>query len=185
MKKINMTNVKEAGEFIRPTAGAYICTITAVEDVPAKEYLKVSYDIAEGEFKGYYSKTREEHPDWKWTGVYVKSYKTAALPMFKRFCTAVSRSNGSYVFDGGAVNADETTLIGKKIGLLFQDEEYYSNSGDKKMRLIVSREFSIDKIADQKVPAPKLLKEEPAAKVPDGFVSFGISDDDESEVPFD
>ena len=185
MKKINMTNVKEAGEFSRPTAGAYICTITDVEDVPAKEYLKITYDIAEGEFAGYYAETRAAHPDWTWSGAYVKSYKTKALPMFKRFCTAVSRSNGNYVFDGGAVNADETILIGKRVGLLMQEEEYYSNSGDKRTRLIVSREFSTDKLAEQKTPAPKLLKEEPALQTPSGFINIGASDDDESEVPFD
>ena len=184
MKKIDMTNVQEAGDFSRPTAGAYICTITAVTDVPAKEYLKVAYDIAMGEHKGYYSELRAAHPDWEWAGVYVKSYKSTALPMFKRFCTAVSRSNGNYVFDGGAVNADEKTLIGKRVGLLLQDEEYYNNSGEKKTRLIVNREFPTDKLAEQKTPAPKLLKDE-GPKKPDGFINIGVSDDDESEVPFD
>ena len=53
MRKLNMTDVKEAGNFIRPTAGAYICKITDVEDIKDKEYLKVYYDCAEGDFKGY------------------------------------------------------------------------------------------------------------------------------------
>ena len=94
MKKIDMTNVQEAGEFKTLPAGAYICVITAVEDVPNKEYLKVSYDIDAGEFKYYYSSIRLNHPDWSWAGAYVKSYKPTALPMFKRFCSAVSKSNG-------------------------------------------------------------------------------------------
>ena len=122
MKRVDMTNVQEPTGFDRPEAGAYICKITAVEDLPAKEYLKVTYDIAEGKYAGYYTKTREEHPDWAWAGAYSKSYKTSALSFFKRFCTAISRSNGNFVFDGGAVNADERTLVGKKIGLLFQEE---------------------------------------------------------------
>ena len=54
----------------------------------------------------------------------MKSYKPKALPMFKRFCSAVSKSNGNYVFDAGVVNSDEKTLVGKLIGLIFQEEEY-------------------------------------------------------------
>ena len=81
MKRVDMTNVQESGEFKSVTPGAYICKICAVEDVPEKEYLKVSYDIAAGEFAGYYTETRKAHPDWAWSGAYVKSYKTKALPM--------------------------------------------------------------------------------------------------------
>ena len=160
MKKIDMTNVQEAGEFKRPGAGAYICGIVKAEDVSDKEYLKITYDIIEGEFKGYYKEMRENNPEWAWAGAYVKSYKTAALPMFKRFCTAVSRSNGNFVFDGNTVNADEQTLVGKKIGLLFGEEEYYGNDGELKTRLYVVREFSIDKLGEQKVPELKKIKED-------------------------
>ena len=162
MKAIDLTNVQEAGEFSRPTAGAYICTITAVEDVPEKEYLKISYDIAEGEFMGYYSKMRTDHPEWENAGTYYRSYKPTALGMFKRMCSAVSKSNGKFVFDG-KTNTDEQTLVGKKIGLLFQDEEYYSNDGSRKTRLIVNKEFAIDDIAAQKVPATKMPKEDEGA----------------------
>ena len=155
MKRVDMTNVQEASGFKSVTPGAYICKICAVEDFPDREYLKVSYDIAQGEFAGYYTKTREEHPDWSWSGAYVKSYKTKALPMLKHFCSAVSKSNGSYIFDAGAANADEKTLVGKKIGLLFGEEEYYSNSGELRTRLYVAREFPIDQLGAQKVPKKK------------------------------
>ena len=184
MKKVDMSNVQAAGEFARLQAGAYICKITAVQDVPDREYLKVSYDIAQGEFANYYTEMRSNHPDWAWIGSYVKSYKTSALPMFKRFCSAISKSNGNFVFDGGAVNADETTLIGKQIGLILREEEYYSNSGDVRTRLIVHSEFPIDKLDSQKVPEPKRL---PPAEKPVGAVStdfMTIPDDGSEEVPF-
>lgn len=158
MKSIDLTNVQEAGDYSRPAPGAYICGIYKVEDFPKKEYLKVTYDIVEGEFKGYYEEMRKNNPDWAWAGAYVKSYKDSALPMFKRFCTAVSRSNGKYVFDGGTVNSDEKTLKGKKIGLILGEEEYEGNDGTIKTRLYVVREFSIDKIGEQKVPELKKLK---------------------------
>ncbi len=152
MRKIDMTDVKEAGNFIRPTAGAYICKITDVEDIKDKQYLKVFYDFAEGDFKGYYEDLRASHPDWSWAGAYVKSYKQSALSLFKRFCSAVSKSNGNYVFDAGEVNAEEKTLVGKRIGLILQEEEYESNTGDIRTRLKVAREFPVDKLAEQTVP---------------------------------
>ncbi len=180
MRKINLSGVTEAGEFSRPAPGAYICKITAVEDVDNKQYLKVSYDIDDGEFKGYYTEMRANHPDWTWAGAYVKSYKEAALSMFKRFCSAVSKSNGKYVFDAGEVNSEEQTLVGKRIGLVFQEEEYYGNDGSIKTRLIVAREFPIDKIDSQKVPDPKRLNKVDATEFKPIEVEVGIDE----ELPF-
>ena len=185
MKRLDMTNVKEAGDFSKPEAGAYICIITKVEDISSKEYLKVTYDIAQGDFKGYYSDIRDSHPDWLWAGAYTKSYKPTALPMFKRFCSAVSKSNGKFIFDGGQVNADEKTLVGKMIGLLFQEEEYYGNDGNLKTRLIVSKEFPIDQIDKQKTPKKKEVADKPAENTGaaiNGFVD--VEDSDSEELPF-
>ena len=171
MRKINMDDIQEAGDFRRPTAGAYICVITDVIDIQDKEYLKVGYDIDAGEFKGYYTELREAHPDWAWCGAYVKSYKQTALSLFKRFCSAVSKSN-----------SEEQTLVGKKIGLVFQEEEYYGNDGSVKTRLKVFREFPIDKLDEQRTPDKKTLpKETPtAANAADVFVKAGVDE----ELPF-
>lgn len=184
MKKVDMSHVKEAGESKRLPAGAYVCQIKAARDVADKEYLKVIYDIAEGEFAGHFSAIRTEHPDWEWVGAYVKSYKSAALPMFKRFCSAVSKSNGGFVFDGGSINADESTLTNKYIGLILREEEYYSNSGDIRTRLVVHSEFPVDKLADQKIPEVKRLKKETnsTAPVPTDFMA--IPEAAAEEIPF-
>ena len=164
MKKIDLTSINESGNS-RPSAGAYACTITKVEDFPSKEYLKVTYDIAAGEYRGYYNELRGKYPNSEWIGAYVKSYKTKALPMFKRFCTAVSRSNPNFVFDGGATNSDEKTLVGKKIGIVLQEEEYYGNDGEKKTRMVVAWECPIDKLDSQKIPGVKALKDEPDTSI--------------------
>ena len=79
-------------------------------------------------------------------------------------CSAVSKSNGKFVFDG-STNADESTLVGKKIGLVFQEEEYYGNDGEKKTRLIVNKECAIADLSTQKVPALKALKEDEGAAI--------------------
>lgn len=181
MKKVDMTNVKESGSSNRLPAGAYICTIKDVDDIEDKEYLKVTYDISEGEYKGHFDTIRADHPDWAWVGAYVKSYKQRALPMFKRFCSSVSQSNGKYVFDGGMVNSDEKSLIGKKIGLILREEEYYTNSGDIRTRLIVHTEFPVSKIAEQRIPEVKKLPEEQKSS-DDEFMNVPAGAD--GEFPF-
>ena len=185
MRKINLSDIQEAGDFRKPTAGAYICRITAVEDIKDKEYLKVSYDIDEGDLKGYYTEMRNNHPDWLWAGAYVKSYKDSALSLFKRFCSAVSKSNGNFVFDAGEVNSEEQTLVGKRIGLVFQEEEYESNMGELRTRLKVYREFPVDKLSEQKTPGKKFLNGTMSAPVradavTDVFVANGVDE----ELPF-
>lgn len=187
MKRVDTTNVQEAGEFKSLPAGAYNCIIRNAEDYPDREYLKITYDIAEGEYKGYYDEIRGKHPDWAWTGAYVKSYKTKALPMFKRFCSAVSKSNGNFIFDGNTVNADEKTLIGKRLGLVLAEEEYYTNSGDKKTRLFVNRECPVDQLAAVKVPEVKRLKESAPATAAtmgsaEGFMN--IPEGSTGEIPW-
>ena len=51
MKKIeNFEQVKASGEFDQLKPGGYIGVLYKAEDESEKEYLKVSFDIAEGEF---------------------------------------------------------------------------------------------------------------------------------------
>lgn len=182
MEQINMTDVQAAGEYARPAAGAYKCKITNVVDVTDRKYLKISYDIDAGEFKGYYTEMRENHPDWDWAGAYVRSYKPTALGMLKRFCNEVTASNDGYTFDAGEVNADESTLIGKRIGLLFQEEEYYGNDGNLRTRLKVYKECAIDDVPSQKVPPIKRVEREPSQS--DQFEAVNVNDGTDTELPF-
>ena len=54
MKNINWNEVPDQVEFDRLPPGGYVCEMKCVVDMPAKEYLKIEYDIAEGSYKGYY-----------------------------------------------------------------------------------------------------------------------------------
>lgn len=144
MKSLDMSGVQEAGSSRSLPAGGYVCKITKVEDVVDKEYLYIEYDIAEGQHKDYYKDL--EATKGFWGGKCYRSYKEAALPMFKRFCSAVTKSNTGYIFDGGSQNADETTLKGKLIGIVFGEEEYVKNNGDTGRRLYVSYECDAEKI---------------------------------------
>lgn len=181
MKVINLTNIQEAGTNNRLQAGGYVCKYTNVSDSADKEYLYMEFDIAEGEHKDYY-KNLEASAGF-WGGRCYRSYKENALPMFKRMCSAVSKSNPGYIFDGGEQNADEKTLVGKLVGIVLGEEEYVKNNGETGTRLYVSYECDADKIrkGDFRVPAKKCLDNSVAAPTT-GFTD--ISKVDAEECPF-
>lgn len=127
MKNIDLTNVEaqQSGKFERPQAGGYIIQLGAVVDEPVKEYLRISYDIAEGKFKGYYTdmyqRTGYDLPK------FIRSYKEKALGFFKAFIDAVEASNPQYKW-----NNDERTLSKLYVGCVLREEEYINRSGELK-----------------------------------------------------
>ena len=130
MKALDLTNVTatQGGDFPRVTPGGYVIGIVAVEDVPEKEYLKITYDIAEGELKNYYYEMHQR------TGYdlpcFYKSYKEKALGFFKAFLDAVTASNAGYKW-----NNDERTLCHKLVGCVLREEEYRNSAGEIKVSL--------------------------------------------------
>jgi len=130
MRALNFDGVQatNGGEFKRVTPGGYVIGIVSVQDVPEKEYLKISYDIAEGDLKNYYSEMKQR------TGydlpVIYKSYKDKALGFFKAFLDSVIASNPGYTW-----NNDERTLTRKFVGCVLREEEYRNRDGEIKTRL--------------------------------------------------
>jgi len=178
MKPIDLSNVQEAGNSTKLPAGGYICKIISAEDVEDRAYILVQYDIEEGEYAHYYEERFRANPTWGWGGKLYKSYKQTALPMFKRFCSCVTKSNPGYLFDGNT-NADEKTLTGKLIGMVLGEEEYTGNDGTIRTRLYCVTEKSVEEIraGKFKVPEKKTL-----APTSSGFSN--ISSGDDSDLPF-
>ena len=179
MRKVDFSDVKEAGTFSRPEDGPFICIITGVENHDKDSYLEIEYDIAEGEYKGYFSEMRERY---EWIGKYRRYYTERAAAFWKRFCSKVSKSNGNFVFDGNEINSDEQTLVGKKIGLLFQKKLYTGNDGSDKTRFDVYAEFAVVDFDKQKTPP---VKDERKTNVSsEGFESLNVDEGIDEELPF-
>lgn len=175
MKNIDWDNVQDASEFKTLPAGGYVVGILRVLDVADKEYLSIEYDIAEGEYKNFYSQRAKAHPDWKWSGAFVRSYKPKAQPFFKQFLTCLKKSNDGFTF-----NNDERTLVRKKVGLVLAEEEYQKLDGSIGTRLYVAQVRSVDAIrgGDFEVPPKKLLDHVPqAASGGQDFVEITDADD--------
>lgn len=153
------------GEFETLPAGGYKCIIKKViceKTGAGKEYLKIEFDIAEGEYKEFYQKkynndTRAPE-ERKWSGtwtVFTEGYnKGTTNPKFKGLITSVEASNAKFKFD-----FDEQKLINKKVGLVFREEEFEGQDG--KVHTSVKPFFAVsyDKAEEAKVPNPKKLAE--------------------------
>lgn len=160
MKKIvNFDKVEASTGFKnnRIPAGGYVVACTAVEDVPDKEYLRVQFDVCEGEhklfFKKVYDADTRETKYWPKGGGMIRSYKQSAVAMFKGFTTAVEESNKGFKWD-----FDEKKLINKKFGVVIGDEEYLGNNGKVYVRNYVQAVRSVDMIHNGNFTVPELKK---------------------------
>lgn len=158
MKKISgYDKIQESGSFKKLPVGGYVVKILNATDVPDKEYLRLSFDIAEGPNKGFFAEeykndTREDKK-WPNAGTFVRSYKEKALPMMKGFTTAVEKSNKNYIW-----NFDESTLKGKLVGLVIGEEEFVNSSGKMRTRTYVNAVRSVDIIREGKFEIPEIKR---------------------------
>lgn len=148
IKAWNLIEESKTNTILEP--GGYVCRITAVQDVPDREYLWIVYDVAEGPNAGIYSGLGIGD-DWKHR--FTRSYKDTAEGMFKAFINRVQESNRGFVWN----MQDEQQFVGKEIGLVFGKELYTNDKGEDKERTVVSYVCASQDIrnGDFKVPAVK------------------------------
>lgn len=127
------------GEGRREIPGGYIVKITYVEDVKEKEYLRIEWDYTEGELAGAHKECYDNFGFWP--APLFRSYKVKAAGMFKAFIEAIGQSNQGFAWDW-----NEKQLVGKWVGIVTREEEYTSNSGELKTRIIVDRVLPVSAI---------------------------------------
>ena len=147
---------------------AYIIKLLGVDVCPSRNrkgyFMKISYDIAEGMYKGFYAEDYEIQPweDKKWHGTYYLNIpnhdetdkEVYIRSNFDRFVSKIEESNPGYTFDW-----DEQKMVGLLAGGLFNIREYTN----KKNRVIkvtnLERICSVDDIRNgrYKLPKDKLL----------------------------
>ena len=141
--------------------GGYVCKIAGakIEENQRGQYVKIAFDINEGEFAGYYQNkySSNTNEDKKWPGVF-----TLNVPLddgsekdgwtkrrFKTFTNALEDSNSGYHFDW-----DETKFKGKLIGLVFNYREYEFD-GQRGMVPNPAQVANINDIRENKFKIPK------------------------------
>ena len=129
-------------------------------DFSGKKSLKVYVDTASDDKQPEYFKKQYENDtriDRKWSNSAIKYISLGEeenqVKMLKAFITAYENSNNCQ-FDW---NKDWEQLKGKKIGLVFGQEEYTSQDGTTKLATKLRDFRSIDKVDNIKIPKVKLL----------------------------
>lgn len=147
---MNWVEVEAAGTSRMLPAGGYVAIITAVEDVESKEYLRFTYDIAEGDCKDFF-KTDER----VYTHQFTRSYKPKAAGFMKQFLECVEGSNANFSLAGWS--NDPNDLVGKLVGIIVQREDYTNQSGEDKARMNVEAYAKADDIRNGRyvLPEPK------------------------------
>lgn len=193
MKPINnYESVPVMSEAKKLPEGVYKIKILGVkyQDNSDKNYsdqLIIQFDIAEGEYKGFYQEQYKANTqeDKKYKGIYRLyvpvddgSEKDNWSKMrFKTFTTAVEESNSGYVWKW-----DEQTLKDKVVGAVFNLKEYEYN-GRNGFFTNLYKIIPVSEMANAKVPEPTFLKgSSNNNNNSDDFIGSNGSDLD--EIPF-
>lgn len=165
--------------------GGYVIKILDVEDVPSREYLRITYDIAEGEHAGHYSDAFGKQNAW--SHQFVRSYKDSAEGMFKAFLNRLEESNKmskGFTVEKWSERSDERDFIGLTLGAVIQKRLYTNDNGEDKEALEVARVYAAQDIrnGDFEVPEPRDVREQVAANPkPQAQASASIYDE---SIPF-
>ena len=194
IKKFNdYEQTKGYSDSMQLPRGGYVCKIIGAKPIETKfgQSIKVAFDIAEGEFAGYYQQKYDanKNEDKKWPGTFLLNVPTDdgsqqdgwTKRKFRTFTDALEDSNPGYHFDW-----DETKFKNKMVGFIFNYREFELPDGKTGWTPNAQNSTSVQKIRDGKfkLPEDKPLKNRPAAPStsPDGFVNVPIGTDE--EVPF-
>ena len=172
-------------------AGGYVLRIMGAktESTEWGEKLIISFDIAEGEYKDFYSANyrAQTGEDKKWKGVYRLNIPLGdgsdednlTMRRFKTAMTMIEESNSGYRWDW-----DENRLKGKFVGGVFRNKEY-----DFQGRRGFFTECAWLETADNirtgkfKQAPDKLLKQSGTARTSSAD-NLDVSVDDDGDLPF-
>jgi len=177
---------KERGYSGRETlpVGGYVCQITGarVDENDWGSKLIVAFDVAEGEYAGIFQRDYQNNTNdnKKWRGTFrlnvPKDDGTERDAWSKRafgnFIWAVENSNPGYVWAW-----DEKSLKGKKVGMIFRNEEWSMN-GRSGWSTKAGGVDSVDNIRAGKF---RLLADKPMKNKP---VDSYDTVDSEGDLPF-
>lgn len=189
----NWNEVKGFSDRPKLPLDAYVCKVkkAAVQNNGYGDQLCILFDIAEGEYRGFYKDeydgNQQEKKKWKgvlriWLPKDDGSDKDEwTKRAFKSTVEAFEKSNPGYQF-----NWDEGSLVGKTIGVLMRNEEWEYN-GKSGWAVRPYRVLSADDARNGvfRLPKDKPLKN----KSEDSYsynepTNFAVVDDDSDELPF-
>ena len=190
MKAFNGLEIKKSVSTSEPLpAGGYVAKIlnAKVEEYSWGEKLVISFDIAEGEYKDFFSKQYNENTreDKKWKGNFRltvpnegNQYFDSQKRTFGNAIWAIEDSNSGYHWDW-----NESALKGKTVGVLFRNYEY-DVDGRQGWSTECCTFVSVEDVrtGNFKHPKDKPLRNKTANNAIES--NFSALDEVESELPF-
>ncbi|MBQ6578991.1 MAG: hypothetical protein IJL91_14800 [Bacteroidales bacterium] len=185
-------NTKAYGNFPSLPKGGYVMKIMGakVENGKYGQYVEISMDIAEGEYKDFFTKEYQNQTgeDKKYHCRYFLNVPLDdgsekdgwTKRRFKTFTEALEDSNAGYSFDW-----DENRFRGLLIGALFNEREYEKSDGSIGSVINIAQVTSVDKIrsGDFTIPKDRLLnKSGSGGTTSDGFMK--IPEGVDEQLPF-
>lgn len=165
MRSVNFNEVEattEGSTYQQLPAGAYVCSIIAMEDFADKEYVRMMVDIIQGEHANYFSD--KFYNDKPWSHSIVLSYKDKALGMLKGRLQTIAGCNPGFDPEAAWNAGNLNMFVGKAIGVVFRAEEYLDKkTGEFKIgsprpdRMCLLTDLMDPKNAD---PLPKTIKDD-------------------------
>ena len=192
MKAFNGLEIKKSVNASEPLpAGGYVAKIlnAKVEEYSWGEVLVISFDIAEGEYKDFFSKQYKENTreDKKWKGNFrltvpqeSNQYFDSQKRTFGNAIWAIEESNPGYHWDW-----NENALKGKMVGVLFRNFEWAME--DRTGWSTEACTFvSVEDVrtGNFKQPKDKHLKNKAASQTATASSFAVIDSDDLSDLPF-
>ena len=171
-------NVEEAGTFESLPVGVYKLAIVEATDFPENDYIEFLVDIAEGPYRGFFTRINKNSTGWSPSATFRKYYSDKALPFFKGFITAVEKSNPSYNFKASQGNV--TALKNKYVVGIFEKQQVpvVDENGQPKVYVQLNDRFrSIEALNEGKIEAPteddiKLLNDYGVKKFEEALVEW-------------
>ena len=171
-------------------AGGYVAKImdATVISYDWGDVLKVDFDIAEGEYKGFFATDyrNNTNDDKKWRGTYrinipneSNQYFDSQRKSFNNLIACLEETNSGFHFDW-----DESKLKGKGIGVLFRNKEWeYNGSTGWTTECCTVTTAKDIREGNFKMPKDKPLKAKAANTDAYSETVFAPVDDD-ADLPF-
>lgn len=193
-KPTNWDQVQEFGERKTLPLGAYVCKVkqVRVQDNDYGSQLALLFDISEGEHTGFFNQefaaNTMENKKWKgvlrvWLPKDDGSDKDEITKrILKGMVTAFEQSNPGYTW-----NWNESSLLGKTIGILFRNEEWdYNGKHGWAVRPFKALPASVVREGSYTIPEDKPLngKASTSTTVPPANVPAGYTEVEDDDLPF-
>ena len=186
MKPTNWQNITPQydGEIRKLPPGGYVCKIVNMINVPEREYVMMVYDIAQGEYAGFYSNDNREISK-QWSHAISLSYKDTANALLKGRMERIEKSNPGFN-PFAAWDAERFDMFaGRLFGGVIGEEEYEASDGTIKIGMKLQGIYEVATITSGQFKVPALKPLNKNGKKPAGSqTTLDVQYANSVDVPF-